>query len=730
MLSREVIERQQQKAYEICEKRKSLWVDDDIVLNETFLKHKDLMSHEIIMANVEAALLDNVKPIFDPDDLIAGRLDLEWREENDAKREEMAKRCEARGEYERGVTPSSNGHMTPDYETLLQKGIGGVLKEVKEHLAEIRFDDPDGIEKRKFYEAAIISLEAAERFQKRHYEEALRLAEAEKDPKRKKELQRMADALKRVPFEPAENFFEAMQAIWLYQMMAWVVREFAQEGRPDHLLYPYYKKDIEEGRITPDEAMSLIEDWYLRLNYHYSVKRSTPTALMIGGRDRQGNTVCNELSYMFVRAIETTGVLNPSVGLAYNSEIPDDLLDLCIEMNAKGFTRPSIFNDDIVIKGLKEAGVTDEDANYYIHSTCVEITTIGTSNIWVASKYLNLNKIFEYLLNDGEQIVEGEGLKFFTPFDSDIRKLDTFEKFYAEIKKILDNVIKGELVLQQERLLLLKRYASKPLVDCFLRDCVAKGKNSVAGGARYRFIYPSFLGFSNFVDAVVAIKKAVFEEKLITFDELAEALKNDFKGYERIHAFLINKCPKFCNDIDEVDTIAEDLFTYIRDELKMFKGCAPNTTFHFSCFAYLHHGRLGAEASASPDGRYKGEAISECMGAVQGMDRNGPLALINTLSRLPQECGIGGIATNFRFSKKIMREHKDEIRALVKEFMRRGNFEMQFNVIDQKTLEDARKHPEKYRSLMVRIAGYSDYFVLLPREVQDEVMKRLEHDEL
>ena len=272
MLSKEVIKRQQQKAIEICEKRRSLWVDDDIVLNETFLKHKELMSHEIIMANVEAALLDNVKPIFDPDDLIAGRLDLEWHEENDAKREEMAKRCEARGEYDRGVTSSSNGHMTPDYETLLQKGIGGVLKEVKERLAEIRFDDPDGIEKRKFYEAAIISLEAAERFQKRHYEEALRLAEAETDPQRKKNLQRMADALKKVPFEPAKTFFEALQAVWLYQVMAWVVREFVQEGRPDHLFYPYYKKDIEEGRITPDEAMMIFKPTNVSLTASCTVK--------------------------------------------------------------------------------------------------------------------------------------------------------------------------------------------------------------------------------------------------------------------------------------------------------------------------------------------------------------------------------------------------------------------------------------------------------------------------
>lgn len=730
MLSKEVINRQLQKAIDICEKRPILWIDTEAVANNAYLAYKDIRSHEMIKAYVDAKVLDSIEPIFDPDDLIAGRLDLEWHPENDAEREASKERCKARSAFVSGMLSSSNGHVTLDYEKLLEKGFGGVLADVKEKLANISFSDPEGIEKRKFYEACIISLEAAHRFQERYCAEASRLASIETDPERKKNLERMAESLSRVPYEPAQTFYDAIQAVWLYQIMVWAVKEFTQAGRPDNYLYPFYKKDLAEGRITPDEAMSLIEDWYLRINYFFSVKRTPATSLMIGGRDRNGNTVCNELSYMFVKAIETTGVLHPSVGLAYNKEIPDDLLDLCLEMNAKGFTRPSIFNDDTIIKGLKDAGCSDEDANYYIHSTCVEITPIATSNVWVASKYINLNKIFEYLLNGGEQIHKGEGLRFFAPFDSDINKLDTFEKFYSEIKKIVDNVLKGEILLQQEHLMALKRYSSLPLVDCFIKDCIEKGKNSANGGARYRFIYPSFPGFSNFVDAIAAIRKAVYEEKLVTFEELGEAIKNNFEGFERLHAFLLNKCPKFCNDTPEVDDIAQDMFKYICDELSIFKGCVPNATFHFSCFAYLHHGRLGLEASASPDGRKDSEALSECLGAVQGMDKNGPLALINSLCNIPQERGIGGIATNFRFSKKIMRENKDEIRALVKDFMRRGNFEMQFNVIDQETLIDAKAHPEKYRTLMVRVAGYSDYFVMLPNEIQNEVMKRLEHDDL
>jgi formate C-acetyltransferase len=256
------------------------------------------------------------------------------------------------------------------------------------------------------------------------------------------------------------------------------------------------------------------------------------------------------------------------------------------------------------------------------------------------------------------------------------------------------------------------------------------GKDAANDGARYSFIYPCFPGFINLIDSVVAIRRVVYEEKRATLEEIANALKGNFEGEERLRAFLLNRCAKFGNDLDESDEIGKDLFLYMNEELKKFNTCVRNGTFHPSYFAWIQHGRLGQVCAATPDGRFQGEALSECLGSVQGMDKNGPIALMRSTSKIPQHHAIGGVATNFRFSKKIMREALPEIKVFIKEFMRNGNFEAQSNVVDQDTLLDALEHPERHRTLLVRVAGYSDYFVDLSPIIQREIISRLEHDEL
>lgn len=733
MLSEERKERIRNKNIE--SEREYLWADNRKLYYSSYLKNKHKKFHELIRSGINVGILDGTPAIIDEDDLIAGRLD--FRPKNDAETEELIKRCEAMSEIG-GTGSHATTHRALDYEKLLKKGINGILAEVREYQKNIDFSDPDCTQKRIFYKACADDLEAALRFNQRYYEEAVRLRDAEKNPERRKELEEMANALKVVPANPATTFREALQSVWLLTVMLFDIEESIQAGRPDNYLYPYYKNDIEKGIITDDEVFSLIEDWYFRIDHFEGTKRRGVFSLMVGGRNRDGEPVWNELTYMFVRAIETVGLINPSVAVAYNEAMPDDLLELCLEIVGKGYTKPPLFNDDIIIKGLKEAGVDEKDANYYIHSTCVEITTVGNSNIRVATPYLNINKSFEYLLNDGKEIYAGDrepgeletnGI-FETPYKADITTLDTFEKFYDATKRIIKDMILAELAVRQEWVLNIKRYCSLPLASCFVDDCLALGMDCATGGSRYNFYYPCFPGFTNFVDSVVAIKKAVYEEKLVTLEDLADALRSNFEGAERLQAYLRNKCPKFGNDIDEVDVYAKDMFEFLKDEIGKFANCIRNATFYPSYFAYLHHGRLGGECAATPDGRKAGEALSECLGAVQGMDINGPVALMHSVAKIPQHYGIGGIATNVRFSKKLMKENLQEVKAYVKEFMREGNFEIQFNVIDQATLADAQKHPEKYRTLMVRVAGYSDYFVNLPHNIQEEIMKRLEHGDL
>ena len=294
----------------------------------------------------------------------------------------------------------------------------------------------------------------------------------------------------------------------------------------------------------------------------------------------------------------------------------------------------------------------------------------------------------------------------------------------------IDNILVGELSGVQDYILHRKRYSSLPLVSCFINDCLALGKDAANDGARYSYIYPCFPGFINLIDSVVAIRRVVYEEKRATLEEIADAIKGNFEGEERLRAFLLNRCAKFGNDLDESDEIAKDLFEYMNEELKKFNTCVRNGSFHPSYFAWIQHGVLGQKSAATPDGRLCGEALSECLGSVQGMDKNGPIALMHSTSKIPQHHAIGGVATNFRFSKRMMRESLPEIKAFIKEFMKNGNFEAQFNVVDQETLLDALERPAYHKTLMVRVAGYSDYFVDLSPIIQREIISRLEHGEL
>lgn len=687
-----------------------------------YVENKKIQFHELLRAKMDEAILDAYPVYIDEDDLIAGHIPpfTKPKEALDAIRQ-----LEESGKIN-GTNKNSTGHRVIDYDKLLAKGICGVLEEVKEKLSAVQFSDPECAEKRAFYQACVISLEAAIRFQDRYHAKAARLAQQETDPVRKKELEQMAAALENVPKYPAKNFREAIQSMWFMQFTVLAIGDCTLTGRPDNYLYPYYKKDIASGAITDEEVFSLIEDMYFRHNNLYG---TWPASLMVGGRKRTGESNWNELSYMFIRAIETTGLVNPSVAVCYNEDMPDDLLTLCLEMIEKGYTRPSIFNDDVATKGLREAGVSEEDSHYYIHSTCVELTPIAASNILVATPYINLNKGLEYILNNGEKIY-GNDMRINRVIPQDLSELDTFDKFYSATKTMIDNILQGELANVQNLVLERKRYGSIPLVSCFINDCLDLGKEAANDGARYSFIYPCFPGFINLIDSLAAIRKVVYEEKRVTLEELRDAIKENFDGEDRLRAFLLNKCPKFGNDMDESDEIGKDLFLFIKEDLKQFATCVRNGTFHPSYFAWIMHGVLGEQGAATPDGRKQSEALSECLGSVQGMDRSGPIALMHSTSKIPQYFGIGGIATNFRFSKKFMHEGFEQIKAFIKEFMRNGNFEAQFNVVDQETLYDALEHPEKYRTLMVRVAGYSDYFVDLSPIIQQEVIRRLEHDGL
>jgi formate C-acetyltransferase len=432
---------------------------------------------------------------------------------------------------------------------------------------------------------------------------------------------------------------------------------------------------------------------------------------------------------MFIEAIETTGLINPSVSVAYTKDMPDHILEKCVDIISRGYTKPSIFNDRIVRKGLENAGVNTVDAREYIHSTCVEITPIACSNILVATPYINPTKALEYVLGRGKPLFgDSCGLSRDITISED--DLGDFDSFYTTVKNVMAEIIRKALIDDCNYALQRKRYQSSPLASALLNDCIEKGMDAGAGGAKYNFIYPCFPGYVTLVDSMAAIKTAVFDERKLTLNELAELCAMNFKDEERMRQYLVNRCAKFGNDDDSVDTIGKDFYDFLRSELAKYRHSVGETpTFHPSYFAWIMHGVLGKQAAATPNGRRQAEALSENLGASQGMDKNSPLGVVRSISKLEQSYGIGGIATNFRFSQSFARspEGKKALTEFIKYFMDQDCFEVQFNVVDQAVLLDARANPEKYATLMVRVAGYSDYFTNLAPEIQDEIILRTEH---
>ncbi len=673
-------------------------------------------------AYFEAMMLDNMAtPVNDYEILVGGHLVSEkYAFVEEASLQDF--RTKKASLLDSGWGSNSTGHRVIDFEKLFRIGVRGVIAEIDGRLASLSPSMPEYVSRRGFYRGCKMCMEAILRFADR-YAAALTAAAETAEGARKQELLDMAERMTRVPAGPAVNFRDALQSMWFVQFCLQTNGDTSLTGRFDRYMLPFYEAGLRDGSLTKAQTKELIEQLYIKHNELYA---AWPAAIMVAGVDREGKPVLNDLSYFCIEAIGTVGLVNPAVNVAWRPDLPRDFMELCMKQIAEGHTRPAFFNDALVIEGMIKAGVSPEDAREYIHSTCVEITPVAASDVMVATPYINLNKAFEYILGGGKQLF-GEDCHIEKDLRVSLDSLDSFEAFksqaYLCAREIIRTHLEDVCIAAYHRM----HDHSSPMASPFIRDCLARGKDSGEGGARYSMVYPCFPGYVNFIDTLAAVKKAVYEDKKLTLRELAEQCRDNFTD-ERMRLYLLNACPKFANDHAPTDLLGEELYALIRDELGKYKT-AVGATFHPSFFAWVMHGRLGKIAAALPDGRKQGEALSEHLGAMQGRDKAGPLALVRSISRIPQEYGIGGIATNFRFSVDFMNspEGKDAVLSLIEEFMAERCFELQFNVVSQKQLLDAKDHPEKYRTLLVRVAGYSDYFVNLDPVIQDEIIKRSEH---
>lgn len=600
---------------------------------------------------------------------------------------------------------AQDSHMAVDYDLLLREGISGIICQIREKIAQT-----GDKEKQMYYDVCIRCLQAVVDYAHRYAACAEEQAENCTDDRRRAELLEIAQICRNVPEKRAGSFHEAVQSVhFLTLCLAFdPSRQTMQQyqlGHPDRYLYPFYCADIQNGVLTPERAQLLLDCLGIQINRR--VPHGLSSGYMVGGRDEQGNIVQNELTLMGMQVIEDIRLVYPSVGLCYTEGMEDKYLLKACEILSHGRSHPAIFNDDIISKGLQEYGVPREQSHNYIHSTCVEITPVAGSNVWVASPYTNMAQLLLDVMEENA---------------------DSFAELKQKVlAKLAESIRRNYEIYNQCRLTVAEKNIH-PLLSCFVNDCLKNGTDIYQGGARYNWIMPSFVGVANLTDSLYALKTVVFEEKRLTLGEITEICRQNFEGQEALRQYLLNKLPKYGNDLDEVDMLFQEITEFIVQECRRYTPVFPNAHLVPSVFCWVMHDRFGRETGATPDGRPAWFPLGDGSGACQGREQNGPLASLLSSTKWSHKEMIGGVAVNLKFSKKVFTHESCSVMlALIKTYMQRGGFEIQINVTDRETLLDAVQHPENHRDLVVRIGGYSDYFVTLSSNMQQEVLLRTEH---
>lgn len=604
----------------------------------------------------------------------------------------------------RGAGGGQDSHMAIDYELLLSCGLKGIVARIE------KYEKSCSHEQGAFYSAAKTCLLAVIQHSENYSALAVQLAKEECDEQRKKELLRIAEICKRVPAEPAQSFYEAVQSIHFVTYclslnpFRYCYQQF-QLGHPDRYLYPYYKNDIQKGIITKEAAQELLDCLGIQINMR--VPSGLSCGYMVGGRDEKGDIVANKLTEMLMQVVDDIKLVYPSVGLCYTKDTPESFLQKACKILSHGRSHPAIFNDDVITQGLIDYGVPEKEAHSYIHSTCVEITPVASSNVWVASPYTNMAQLL---------------------LDTMTREYDSFEEHISVLFENLDRSIKNNFLEQNELRRYRANHSMNPLLSCFVNDCLSLGTDIERGGARYNWIMPSFVGMANLVDSIYVLKKIVYENREYTICELKEILDHNFEGNEALRQRLLYDLPKYGNDMDEIDQYFGMFTSHIVSECKKYMGEFTSGKLIPSVFCWVMHERFGRKTGATPDGRLAGFPLGDGSGPCQGREMNGPTASILSSTKWEHHELIGGVAVNMKFAKSTLgKDSLNVMQSLIKAYMLRGGFEIQINVIDKEMLENARQKPEEYRDLVVRIGGYSDYFTRLSPEMQQEVILRTEH---
>ena len=622
----------------------------------------------------------------------------------------------------------------PNYEKLLTKGINGIKKEAEEKLKNVIETIPDDyLEQCEFLEAVIITLEATIDFARRYARKAKEMAKSEKDEARKRQLEQIAEVCHRVPAEPATTYYEALQSFWFINLITRQI-ELVSLGcgaRFDILFGPYYQKDLAEGRITGEEALELME--HLLLKFEESGMWYSPMitgiyggvqqlqGITLGGKDALGNDVTNEMTYIVLEAARRLHILQPTIALRVHKNTPKELLSAATDVIRTGCGYPSLFNDEVMIPLLREWKVAEEDIYNYSVSGCVYLDIPGKNLVRRASGYFVLPKCLWWVLHRGVNPQTGEQYGARTPDPETFTGIeDVIEAYLEQVRFFFGKMVKLENTCRR----LYRKYAPRPFLSAFLDGCIERGQDT------RRWVYPSNLnsfniivGPTNVADSLAAIKKLVFDDKELTMREFIDILDKNWEGHEDLRQRVITQIPKFGNDDDYVDLLAKEvherseaIYQEFTDEHgAKWRGDGSGVSATYG---------LGPGTPATPDGRKDGEPFSDAtLSPMLGRDTNGPTAVLASCAKIKPLNQL----LNQKFLPQFLDdEHKDQFISYLRSWCDMGVPHIQFNVVDNATLRDAQKHPEKYTNLIVRVAGYSTYFVDLSKGLQDHIIARTE----
>jgi len=622
---------------------------------------------------------------------------------------------------------------------IYQKGMDDIQEDIRVATENLDFyNDPQALNKREELKAMHIAAETIIMYAERNAEYLEKLAADEKDKNRKVELTKMAAVCRRVPANKPETFHEALQYYWFVHLG--VITELNpwdsfNPGRLDQHLYPFYKKETEAGTLTKDQAVELLQAFWVKFNNHPAPPKVGVTALEsntytdfalinVGGVKADGSNAVNELSYIILDVIEEMRILQPSSMVQLSKKNPDCLINRAVKIVKTGFGQPSIFNSDAIVQELVRQGKTVEDARNGGASGCVESGAFGTE-AYILTGYFNLAKILEITLNNGYDHRTGKDIGLKTGDPCNFKTFDDLMDAYKlQLNYFADIKIKGNNIIEK----LFAENLPAPFLSLIIDDCIANGKDYNAGGARYNTSYVQGVGLGSLTDSLTALKYHVFDQKTTTMDDFMKALDSNFEGFEELRFKLIYETPKYGNDDDYADDQNRQIFEIFYNSVNG-RPTARGGTFRINLLPTTSHVYFGSVIKALPDGRKAYEPLSEGISPVQGADQKGPTGVIKSASKL-DHIRTGGTLLNQKFAPSFFEDDDSisKVSQLVRSYFRLDGHHIQFNVVSADTLKDAQKHPEKYRDLIVRVAGYSDYFNDLGEDLQNEIIRRTEHE--